>query len=314
MGVMVDEGIAFHCNACGKCCNSAPALSVPELFLHRHRFIGSLVVARVRRVAPGARFGAHSAEGTGARVLDGADAAQLAALHEALFHESEATRRAGYLVRLETQGLDYPSLGRCPALGADGGCAVHGPDKPAMCSVVPLDPHMPDRLQSTVLLNRRASSVYLGASCIAPSSQAGIDQAMYRPLVRHGAILDPGYDADLQRRRADLVDDKARWGRAVFGMLERELVAGAMPLPLDAGYLTLPLAPVLAVLAAESPAMRAACVDYVDAQLALIDAAVGAALARRDPQDRATTTQLRAFAAAYGRQRPLLAASASAPA
>jgi hypothetical protein len=64
---------------------------------------------------------------------------------------------------------------------------------------------------------------------------------------------------------------------------------------------------VLAVLAAEGDAMRAECVDYIDAQLALIGAAITGALRRKHAGDKAGTAQLRAFALAYGRQRALLA-------
>jgi hypothetical protein len=127
----------------------------------------------------------------------------------------------------------------------------------------------------------------------------------YRPLVMARTVAAPDYAADLARRRADLVDDKARWGNAVFGMLRGEL-ARSGPVPAG-GYRVLPLVPVLAVLAAESPAMRAECVDYIDAQLALIEKDVAAALARKRPEDRAATAELRGFAAAYARQRPLLA-------
>ncbi|HEX7452784.1 MAG TPA: YkgJ family cysteine cluster protein, partial [Polyangiaceae bacterium] len=35
---------SHHCSACGKCCNSPPQLSVPELFHHQRRFIGCLSV------------------------------------------------------------------------------------------------------------------------------------------------------------------------------------------------------------------------------------------------------------------------------
>lgn len=36
----------FGCSACGKCCNSAPRLLLPELFHHRSRFFGLLGVTR----------------------------------------------------------------------------------------------------------------------------------------------------------------------------------------------------------------------------------------------------------------------------
>jgi Fe-S-cluster containining protein len=280
--------VDFHCNACGRCCNSAPAMSVAELLRHRGRFIGTLAVGLVPRVAAGGRLGGQ--------VLGSDDAAELAALQDALFHPS--TRMAGHVVSLVAQAWDYPSLDRCPALGADGGCAVHGPDKPVMCRVVPLDPHLPDRLQGAALPGRRASAAWLGANCIQTDTAAP-----YRPLVRLHRVADDGYAADLRRRRDDLLEDKRRWGRAVFRMLEGELAGAARLAP--GGYLVMPLAPVLAVLAAEGADTRADCVAYIDAQLALIDTATEAALRRKRPDDKAGTAQLRAFAHAYTRQRAL---------
>ena len=36
----------FGCSACGKCCNSAPRLLLPELFHHQKRFVGCLGIRR----------------------------------------------------------------------------------------------------------------------------------------------------------------------------------------------------------------------------------------------------------------------------
>jgi hypothetical protein len=41
------------CSACGSCCNSAPPLSLPELFYHQSRFIGGLALRRIRRQGGG---------------------------------------------------------------------------------------------------------------------------------------------------------------------------------------------------------------------------------------------------------------------
>ena len=289
------DAIGFHCNACGKCCNSPPAMSVAELFRHRQRFIGSLAVGQARRMAAGSRI----ADGLARRVLDEDDAHALADLQDALFHPWPA---AGRVLTLVTQAFDYPSLARCPALADDGNCTVHGQDKPRMCSVVPLDPALPDHLQDSVLRNRRASAAWTGVSCIQPSVAPP-----YRPLVLQRRVADPAYRDDLRGRRDDMAGDKARWGRAVAGMLEKEWRQGAAPGPRDEAALVLPLVPVLAVLATEGESVRAECVDYIDCQLALIDAAIGRALVRKRPADRETTAQLRGFAQAYTRQRRLLA-------
>jgi len=49
----VVDDYRLACNACGPCCNSAPTLSLRELFRRRHRFVGALTVptATVARVA-----------------------------------------------------------------------------------------------------------------------------------------------------------------------------------------------------------------------------------------------------------------------
>jgi hypothetical protein len=121
-------------------------------------------------------------------------------------------------------------------------------------------------------------------------------------------VTDAAFGEDLRRRRAELVQEKTRWGRAVAGMLEKELVRGGQPQRFgDEAYLVLPLVPILAVLAAEGDAMREQCVRYIDSQLAQIGAAVSSALARKRPEDRAGAAQLRSFAQAYARQRALLA-------
>lgn len=40
------ESWYFGCSACGKCCDSAPRLLLPELFHHQHRFVGCLGLRR----------------------------------------------------------------------------------------------------------------------------------------------------------------------------------------------------------------------------------------------------------------------------
>ena len=38
--------MSFRCTACGRCCNSPPALTLAELFAHEGRFVGCLAVSR----------------------------------------------------------------------------------------------------------------------------------------------------------------------------------------------------------------------------------------------------------------------------
>ncbi|HEV3429634.1 MAG TPA: flagellin N-methylase, partial [Paraburkholderia sp.] len=63
---------SLACNACGKCCNSPPALSLREWFAHRAVFVGSLAIERVARRRVGERLVAGGADRV-ERVLDAQD-------------------------------------------------------------------------------------------------------------------------------------------------------------------------------------------------------------------------------------------------
>jgi Fe-S-cluster containining protein len=132
----VNEDWSFRCTACGRCCNSGPELSVPELFRHQHRFIGRLAVRRVRRVGAGESAGGPSE------------------------------------VLLVTHAWHDERLARCPALAEDGRCALHAENKPLVCAVAPLDALEPDALQHRVLAQRAREAAYFGADCLAEGAPA----------------------------------------------------------------------------------------------------------------------------------------------
>jgi len=160
---------------------------------------------------------------------------------------------------------------------------------------VPLDALVPDRLQHVVLAERRAEASYFGAECIA----AGVSP--WRTTLVHGlAVVDAAAAEALARRRRDLADEKRWWGDAVFGVLRGELFASPAALarvPVG-GFLVLTIAPVLVVLSAVSPRCRQRCLEYLDAQIALIEERIRLAVAGRRLADRSGTAQLRAFARA----------------
>jgi hypothetical protein len=222
---------SFRCAACGKCCNSGPELSVPELFHHQHRFLGRLAVRRVRRLAPGTN--------SDTAVSD---------------------------VLLVTHAWHDEAVGRCPALDADGRCAIHADRKPLVCSLAPLDALVPDALQAELLATRAREAAFWAADCIAPGARPD-----FVPLVRRLTVVDPTARDALARRRAELALEKRHWGVGVFRLLEPELFAkpeALAKIPPD-GFLSLSIAPVLMVLAEVSAACRARCRDYLAAQLEL---------------------------------------------
>ncbi|KVX09501.1 flagellin N-methylase [Burkholderia ubonensis] len=298
---MVDAYL-LACNACGRCCNSAPTLSLRELFRHRRRFVGALTIRRIAKRRIGERWRAGGRE----HVLDADDASAVDALAGTLFHRGGGARDEW--IALTLQGYDYPSLGRCPALADDGRCSVHA-DKPSICGAVPLDPLLPDRLQSRVLAGRREETVWLGANCILEgrdvSSTVGPSSPI--PLVTAERVDDR---AALDACRDALVFERAVWRDAVFASLidGGQEVRRALSRLAPGGYLTMSIVPVLLAVASISAPCRALCIDFIDAQLALIDASVAAALARRRPDDRPATRELRGFAQAFERARQALAA------
>ncbi|WP_175932862.1 MULTISPECIES: YkgJ family cysteine cluster protein [unclassified Burkholderia] len=298
---MVDTYL-LACHACGRCCNSAPTLSLRELFRHRHRFVGALTIRRVPRRRIGERWQAGGRE----HALDADDVAAADALADRLFHRRGGAQ-AEWLA-LTLQGYDYPSLGRCAALADDGRCGVHA-NKPSICRAVPLDPMLPDRLQARVLAARRDDAAWLGANCIVEAGHVrSADESVFPiPLVTAGQVADC---AALDAHREALVIERAVWRDAVFASLTGGGAGASHALSRLApgGYLTVSIVPVLLTVAQVSAHCRALCIDFIDAQLALIGANIEAALARRLAADRPATHELRGFAQALERARRALAA------
>ncbi|MEK6424286.1 MAG: flagellin N-methylase [Burkholderia gladioli] len=286
------ETWSLACHACGRCCNSPPALSLRELFRHGDRFIGCIAVTKVA----GLRAGERLASDGRVRVLDAADVAAFDTLAAALYSRVSAGRD---WLSVSLQGFGYASLERCPALADDGRCAIHEAGKPAICDAVPLDPFAPDRWQAWVVGARRDTSVWAEAGCLqrGPASNAFT-------LIDSGRVATPALDAC----RDALQRERTVWRDAVAGSLMASGPAWARSwAQLTPGArLTLPIVPALLEVARHSPRCRDACVDLVDRQGVLIGTTIDAALARRHAADRATTQELRRFADVLTRARGAL--------
>ncbi|WP_322051926.1 flagellin N-methylase [Paraburkholderia bannensis] len=282
---MVGRSWSLACNACGKCCNSPPALALREWFVHRSVFIGSIAIERVARRRVGERLIAGGVE----RVLDAQDIADQDALNDALFHRAGA-REAGW-ISVTLQGYDYPSAGRCPALAQDGRCTLHEAGKPARCAAVPLDPLVPDGWQPVALGARREGVRALGADCIRDALEPGA-----LSLIDGDRVIDT---TALERERAALMFERKLWRDAVAAALAAS--PGALAALKPGGRLTIAPVPALLTVARLSPACRAAAIDVIGQQRTLIDAHVDAALKRRRPDERAFTQELRGFAQAHER-------------
>ncbi|MFM0301336.1 hypothetical protein PQQ99_14540 [Paraburkholderia sediminicola] len=293
------NAFSFACSACGKCCNSPPAMSLPELFRHRDLFVGCIAVGRVprRRLHEKLRVGKHE------NILSDAEIAAFDTVADTLLH------RAGDTFSITTQGYDCPSLARCPALEDDGRCAIHFEGKPVTCEVVPLDPLVPDALQHLVLAGRNQSAAYLGADCIQEGERTGAAL-----MVAEGRIEDASAKDALARRRASLAAEREVWGKTVFESLRKDLFESPAALARvpAGGFLTISIAPALLAVAGVSARCRQLCLDYIDSQLALIERCIAQALLRRRLDDRPFTQELRGFASAYQRAKAILAVPVSA--
>jgi hypothetical protein len=252
---------SFHCSACGACCNSAPQLSLPELFHHQERFIGCLAIRRIERPPLGQPWSVALG-----RPVDAGDDEAFDALAGELLEPVQGPS-GPELVQLSVQAFDDPTRGLCPALAADKGCSLERDRKPSHCRAVPLEPLLPDSLQRAVLADREREAVYLGAHCIRRGTHPG-----FLPLLEERRVVaPPAVDALLARRR-ELGEDKRFWGSTVFGLLRAELFdhaerVGRLPL---GGYFSMSLAPALAVVASASPRCRVRTVVFLNAQLDLI--------------------------------------------
>lgn len=276
----------FHgCHACGQCCDSAPQAALPELMRHQHRLLGELGARRVPRLAAGQRLGR-------AAVLDEDDVRAHDELSRRIHLPIGAVAGHSEWLYLFTQGFSYASLAACPARGADGRCQLHDEGKPAVCGSVPLEALWPARLQRFALSEREADARRWGADCISPLPRVGL------PLfVERAAVVDPASLDALDRRQRSLEQERHHWGQRVAAWLGFDGPnARAVP---ATGTLDLSITPVLAVVAEASPVCRERVLEYLSAQLQLIEDTLRGALQRKNPADRSDTARLRKHAEAH---------------
>ena|GEM_PF-488404 len=288
--------VSFQCTVCGKCCNSPPLLSVPELFHHENRFVGSLGLRRVRRHKIGELLPAADSR----YALTPDDEKLLNDLAAMQLYKTDKFKHLGeYDFSIMTQALDYEAENKCPALGADQHCTIQHDRKPTVCSLVPFDSLYPDSLQNIVLLNRNFAE-----NCIFKGEKAD-----YPIIIKDRQVVSRPYQSALELRRKDLQSEKRYWGNAVFAMLEMQVFsqsAEIAKIPQDNGLLLLPLVPVLMVLAEISEKCQARCLQYIDSQIKLIDLKIAQAIARKTVADKPITQQFRFIKSKYQLLRPQL--------
>lgn len=274
------SAFGFECTACGKCCNSPPQLTIPELFKHQQRFFGSLALRTVARPQTGSE---HTSGGE----MFGPGLA-LDLLAERILHPIPGSRNL--YAALSGQAFGFPSQPHCSELLTDGRCGVHDSGKPAVCSVVPLDALEPDRLQSAVLASRLDEAAFNGAECITRELPTS------RRVVAHGEhLVSEPLHAALERHRRALKLEKHYWGNRVFAFLSNG--SNAVPwlsMPLG-NWLELGMTPVLAAIAELSPNCRLRTIEYIHSQILLGERLAHTAETRRSLVDLPAVQRLRAY-------------------
>ena len=280
------DKVSFHCSACGKCCNSAPLMSVSELFHHETLFVGCLALRRVKRHSAGDVLMA----GDASHFLSQEDVNLLEDLSEAQLFKVGSSDR--YFLSIMTQAMDYETLNRCPALNEAQGCSIHDNNKPVVCSMVPFDSSYLDSMQNIVLISRRFDE-----NCITFEQTEGSQL-----VVANRKVVNQQFRDALQKRRNDLCWEKQLWGNTVFQALGTELFcnpAQAAKIPIENGALLMSIIPVLKVLASVSEQTRDRCLRYVDSQISLLDDKIAQAISRKSSADKQTTREFRSFKEHY---------------
>jgi hypothetical protein len=205
--------------------------------------------------------------------------------HRSRFFGLLGVARSAHGFELFVHGFSFSADARCPALEADGACAVHAQRKPSECLLVPLDGERSNDEQALVLSQRRKEASFWGADCLREAPEPG-----FRELTRHLKVIDPESEAALAAHRSKLEDERRFWRAGTLQILAPEL--GALRLP-PGGSLSLSLVPALSGLAAASPRCLELVLDFVRAQNRLADELIDRALSRKRREDRADTALLR---------------------
>jgi len=297
-----DATYSFVCTGCGKCCDSGPQLSLPELFHHQARFIGCLTL---RRVVSHRAAEALPRDPRARERWEEDERAEQALAQQILYPLPAQPRAPRQALLLATQAFYEPGMTRCPELAPDNRCQIHHDRKPETCRVAPLDACVPDRLQHEVLAARRRLAAYREIDCIQPGEQTGA------LVTRRLAVVQPALSESLARRRADLAQDKHFWGDAVFAQLARDPQALAR-IP-SRGFVSIPPAPLLAVLAQGSERVRLRCLTFVHAQLDLLERSLSSRAEPRSEADRASTRELHALLHSARAMRALLTVPLAGP-
>lgn len=291
LSVPEQAAYGFECSACGKCCNSPPLVTIPELFKHQHRFFGNLALRTVYTPPSQTAWPALDTR-------PDPNAPTEALIQRMLYPVAGSIR---LYAALQGQAFGFPSQPRCSELLADGKCAIHGQGKPTVCSIVPLDALEPDHRQSDVLASRLDEAVFLGAECISrepPSSP--------RAVARGAHLVNEPLRLALSHHRRALELEKHYWGNRVFAFL------GSGPNAIDwhalppGSWMEVAITPVLATVAELSPNCRLRTIEYAHSQILLGEKLAHAAEARRSVVDFTALQRLRGYVQALSQLKRVM--------
>ncbi len=295
------EEVRFACTACGKCCTEPPEMSILEAVKLGDVFVPSIIyrltsLPREDNEAAFASLKPHPH-------FAGMDPRELVSR----LRESSAVRAAGAVINeagwdhhvsITARAWIHPSPW-CPALAADHrACTIHE-RRPSTCRTVPIRYDVPEGL----LVRAFRGVVDAG---IASAQKFECDVSANAPvLIRDEKVVNPEYAS-------------ARAAGIEAAIAEKELAANMLrsPLlpPIRDVYTNLRKAALLSVsfpgavaVAYDMKMLDAGAVKkFCDAQLALLEREITAALARKRKEEREVTTRFRSLEASYRAMRARL--------
>lgn len=285
---------AFECTACGKCCSTGPALSIDEIFKYQNEFIMSGIFSGrgVDRLRPESRIAYP-----GGGIIEGHSLTEyLATLKDICAKWSNP--HSDYYVVISATGVGFHGMksGRCEQLDADNRCKLHA-DKPIRCRSVPFGSTFPESLQEFPLRH------FKSYGCMHEGATTESAIIIYRDR----EIVDPEYKRDFVEQQDALRSDRKVYNSILALAQERIPFAPELKILVEAiasgGQLETAMTPLLFVILMHERAPKAAVLRYLECQRALIDAAINAAIKRKNSSERIHTAKYRSYLAEYERLR-----------
>lgn len=293
----------FKCNGCGKCCTSAPALSLDEVYKYKDVFI------------PRVRFDVTNLLNA-TRGLPEKIKAEVIETMKQRFTIAERSSSSGdfdlkehFAISIQIAPIDYHVNDRCMMLRDDNRCELHlQNNKPQICQVVPFSTFMPEATLPVKLQDARQS--YCTQIFENPSSDDNCEI-----IFRDGKVnFDSELGKALRMNQVSCSKDQPILGTMVemlsnIGLIHEDFYQHVMDTLQDGGDLTISFTSLLMCFTGFLETDASELVPngftketipiFCQSQISLIDKEIAKALKRKNRNERSITAELRSIRQDY---------------